>query len=225
MRIITNTKSFNKTMKNIVDYSIGFLDGIHGGKTAFLDNLGKETIEILKQYIDTNAKMNPQLLHHVYEWYKVGVTTARLFDINYTVSNLGLSLKSTFSQSKSIANGANEPFYNKAIIMEKGTTVIIKPKKSNVLAFEVDGEVVFTSNDVVVTNPGGQVKGEFERVFDSFFRNYFKQSFLNASGIFDYLKNPTIYKKNMPIGAKIGRTTGYYTGYTWVANAAVGRSR
>ena len=32
----TNTKQFEKQMANIVDYAIGFLDGIQKGKSLFL---------------------------------------------------------------------------------------------------------------------------------------------------------------------------------------------
>lgn len=223
MRVTTNTINFSKTMNNIVEYSFGFIEGANAGKTQFLNILGKETIEILKKYIDTNAKMNPSLLHHVYEWYKVGSPSARLYDINYTISNLGLSFKPRFSQSKSLANGSKEPFRDKASIMEKGQMVVIKPKNSKVLAFEVDGESVFTSNDVVVNNPGGNVSGQFEKVFDSFFNRYFTQSFLKASGIFDHLSRPEIYKKNFAKGAKIGKSVGIETGYAWVANVNIGK--
>lgn len=222
MRVLTNTISFEKTINNIVEYSFGFIEGANSGKTEFLNNIGKETIQILKKYIDTNAKMNPKLLHHVYEWYKTGSPSARLFDINHTVSNLGLSFKPRFTQSNSLANGAKEPFRNKASVMETGKTIIVKPKKSNVLAFDVDGETVFTSKEVIINNPGGNVQGQFEKVFDSFFNNYFTQSFLNASGIFDHIKNPIIYKKNFAKGAKMGKSIGVQTGYGWVANVKVG---
>lgn len=216
-----NTKQFEKTMNNVVEYSFGFIDGTNKGKSIFLNNLGKQTIEVLKKYIDVNAKGNPRALHHVYEWYQTGSSSARLYDINYSVTNAGLSFGSTFRQSQSIPKGSTVPFYNKAKIMETGSPVTIKPKK-NVLSFEVDGEQVFTKNPVVVQNPGGEVKGEFEKVFDSFFNMYFRQSFLKASGIFNYLENPTVYKKNIRTGAKIGRSAGFSTGISWIANATVG---
>jgi hypothetical protein len=49
MRAIINDKKFARDMKNVIDYSLGFLDGIQNGKTQFLNNLGKNTIEVLKQ--------------------------------------------------------------------------------------------------------------------------------------------------------------------------------
>jgi hypothetical protein len=38
---------------------------------------------------------------------------------------------------------------------------------------------------------------------DEFMLRYFKQSFLRASGIYDYIKKPTVFKKNIKSGAKL----------------------
>jgi hypothetical protein len=94
-----NDKDLMRDLNNIIDYSFGFLEGIEKGKKIFLDSLGRDITELVKEYIDSSARVNPSRLHHVYEWYQTGSPDARLFDINYTVSNLGLSFKSTFSQS------------------------------------------------------------------------------------------------------------------------------
>ena len=223
MRVSLNTTSLDKTLNNVLNYSLGFIDGVNSGKKIFLDNLGKGIIYALGQYIDTNARLNEASLHHVYEWYKTGSPSARLFDLDYTVSSIGLSISGTFKQSRSLSSTATEPFYNKARIMEEGLPVTIKPKKSEVLAFEVDGEKVFTKNPVNIANPGGnQVKGSFNDIFDEFMLRYFKQSFLRASGLFDYLNNPTIYKKELPSGAKFGKTKGRSVGFKWIANARIG---
>lgn len=217
-----NTAKFNKQMTNILKYSAGFMEGAQNGKTKLLDNLGRETIEILKQYIDANARVNPQALHHIYEWYQTGSPAARLFDINYTISNLGLSMKSTFRQSTSVKSGSNVPFYDKAKIMENGIPVTIKPKNSPVLAFEQDGEMVFTKNPVRVENPGGTaVQGAYQKTFDSFFRQYFSQAFLRSSGVLGYLKQAKAYKKNIGAGKAGGRGTGLATGYRWILNGRV----
>jgi hypothetical protein len=207
-----NTTKFTKDMNNIVKYSEGFLDGVQKGKVVFFKGLGLKTVELLKQYVDSNARANPQALHHVYEWYQAGVGSARLFDVNYTVSNLGLSLTSEFKQSNTIKNGSRTPFYNKARIMESGMAVKIKPRDSQVLAFEVDGQEVFTPNTVTVDNPGGsQVAGGFERVFDSFFTQYFTQAFMKSSGLLEFLENPVVYKKDLPAGKKLGKPKGLAT--------------
>ena len=135
MRASLTVNSFEKQLMNIVQYSLGFIEGAQRGKKVFLNNLGKATISALGQYIDLEARANSSALHHVYEWYQTGSPAARLFDIDYTVSNLGLSVNSTFKQSRSIQADTNTPFYNKAKIMEDGIPVVIKPKANSVLRF------------------------------------------------------------------------------------------
>ena len=222
MRVSIQTNNFEKELLNIANYSMGFLEGAQKGKKVFLDNLGRGVIYALGQYVDVEARANKEALHHVYEWYQTGSPQARLFDITYTVSNLGLSLNSTFRQSRTLQQDATTPFYNKAKIMEDGIPVVIRPKKNSVLRFYEGGETVFTSKPVTVRNPGGnQVEGSFERIFDEFMRRYFTQAFLRASGISDYISNPIIYKKNIAAGAKQGRPKGVSTGYKWITNAKI----
>lgn len=218
-----NSNQFKKDMNNIVNYSIGFLEGVQRGKTVFLKTLGMETVEVMKEFIDSNARVNPQMLHHVYEWTMVGSPDARLYDISYTASNLGLSFRSSFSQSTSIKDGSRTPFYDKARIMEYGIPVTIRPKVAQVLAFDDNGETIFTRGPVQVMNPGGtEVEGGFEKAFDMFFNKYFSQAFLRTSGVARYLENPQVYKKDMPAGKRMGKTKGLSTGYRWIANAGMG---
>lgn len=217
-----DSKQFMKDMNNIVEYSIGFLDGIQGGKKVFLDNLGRETVMVLKEFIDLNAQVDPAMLHHVYEWYQTGSPDARLYDIDYTVSNLGLSFKSSFRQSHTVKDGSRTPFYDKARIIEEGIPVVIRPKISDVLVFDENGETVFTKNPIVVENPGGTAaQGGFENVMSMFFNQYFKQSFLRTTGLDVYLKNPKVYKTNMAAGKRSGKSAGYATGFKWIANAVI----
>lgn len=223
MRVSLNSKKFEKQMNNLIDYSIGFLDGAKFGKQMFFDSLGKGVIESLALYIDSSARSNPSALHHIYEWYQTGSPAARLFDLNYTALSSGLSVNSTFKQSHTVQKNSTVPFYNKARVMENGITVKIKPKKSGVLAFEVGGETVFTKKEVVVQNPGGQnVVGSFQKTFDEFFKFYFTQAFLRSSGLIDYLENPKIYKTNVKDGVRNGRSKGVSTGFKWITEAKVG---
>jgi hypothetical protein len=223
MNIIMNTKNLEKIIGNAIDYSVGFLDGAQKGKTIFLKNLGNSVVSILKDYVDVEARSNPQALHHIYEWYQVGSPKARLYDFTYTVSNAGLSFKSNFKQSKSLPSGSSVPFGDKAKIMEDGIPVTISPVRSEVLVFEADGQTVFTKRDINVQNPGGtQVQGSFEKIADEFFRVYFKQSFLKSSGLYSYINKPVIYKKNFASGSKAGRSVGIETGFKWIANAHIG---
>jgi hypothetical protein len=222
MKVTMNSRQFMRDMTNIMEYSTGFLEGIHRGKAKFLVNLGAATKELLKEYIDSTARVNPTMLHHIYEWNQVGSPDARLFDIDYTVSGLGLSFKGTFRQSTTVKDGSKTPFYDKARIMEEGSPISIRPVKAQALSFEDGGETVFVKSEVTVENPGGPaVQGGFEKAFDSFFNRFFSQAFLKVSGVSDYLEDPVLYKSNFARGKRGGRVTGIETGNRWIANAGV----
>lgn len=221
MRVKVNTTQFKKDMNNIVKYSMGFLEGAQRGKTAMFAGLGPQISELAAQFVDANARVSPDTLHHIYEWYNTGRPEARLFDIDYKISPVGISFTTSFKQSQSVKKGSNVPFYNKAEIMEKGLGVTIKPKKANMLRFEIDGQEIFTSNPVRVENPGGQTREQFTNVINNFFGVYFRQSFLQASGLMQHFKYPTVYKKNMRAGKRGGKSVGIKTGYQWVASAGV----
>lgn len=219
-----DSAQFTKEMNNIMQYATGFLEGAQKGKTVLFQRIGAETIELMKQFIDANARTNPAALHHVYEWYQTGSPDARLFDLEYTISNLGLSFRSTFSQSTSVREGSKTPFYDKARMMESGVSITVRPRTANVLRFEADGETVYTPNPVEIRNPGGEaVAGSFERVFDSFFGNYFTQSFLRISGLLDHISDASIFKKNLPSGKRSGKAAGLTTGYRWISNVKVAK--
>ena len=216
-------KSFAKEMNNLVSYSYGFIEGVNAGKKIFFATIGEKVKEVMSAFIDSMARQDPASLHHVYEWYQVGSPDARLFDINYTVSNLGLSLNSTFSQSTSIRNGSKVPFYNKATMMEAGMSVIVKPVESNVLVFEQDGKTIFTPNPVVIDRVGGpDTAGSFQSSFDLFINSYFSQAFLQTAGISKRFGNLATYKKNLQVGLKVGKSAGVSAGFKWITNLGVG---
>jgi hypothetical protein len=219
MIVELDSKSLVAKLNNIVQYSTGFLEGIEAAKPEFMNNFGTSVVEIMKNFIDSNARVNPETLHHVYEWYQTGSPEARLFDIDYMVQGKNtLSFNYTFSQSTSYSNGSTEPFYNKATIMEKGSPVVIKPRvQGGVLSFNSDGEQIFTKKPIVVENPGGDgVQGGFEKTLQMFFDNYFSQSFLLSSGLLEHFNNPKVYKDNFRSGAMQGKPLGFKVGYQWV---------
>lgn len=214
-------REFVRKMNNLVNYSLGFLEGTSGGKLQFMRSLGVSMKEIAMQYIDASARSNPASLHHVYEWYLTGSPEARLYDIDCRVSNVGLTFDYSFSQSTSIKNGSRVPFYDKARIMENGIPVTIIPKKSSVLVFEDNGEQVFTRNPVTVDNPGGtSVQGGFSNIFQSFFSRYFTQAFLGASGIMSHLRDSRDFRQYVFAGMNGGgKSLGFKVGYRWIAGA------
>ena len=218
IKVKFKTTDFMKEMDSIVQYANGFMDGAQAGKKQLLETIGAKTKEILESFIDSNARTNQAVLHHVYEWQQSGNAASRLFDIEYTTSGGGLTLRSTFRQSVSVKNGSTTPFYDKARIIEEGIPVRIKAKVSSVLSFNDGGEQVFTKLPIDVSNPGGsEANGGFQRIVDSFFNSYWKQSFLKASGIADILRNPIQFKQNLPRAKAGGRSVGYDVGYRWIA--------
>jgi hypothetical protein len=219
LSVVMDSKQFQKELNNIMKYSTGFIEGIQKGKSVFYLGLAPKIAEMASQFVDVNARMSPELLHHIYEWEKTGSPEARLFDIDYKISGVGITFTSSLRQSSSIKNGSNVPFYNKAKIMEEGLGVTIRPKRANALRFEIDGQEVYTSREVRVDNPGGQTQGQFEKALNNFFGVYFRQSFLNSSGLLQYFKSPQVYSKNLNSAKRGGRSLGLKTGYQWVANA------
>jgi hypothetical protein len=222
MQLKIDSRKFMKDMNNILNYSTGFVEGVQSGKKDFLNIFGQQIKEALLNFIDANARVSPETLHHVYEWYRTGSPDSRLYDISYVVTSNGLSFNSSFSQSQVIKDGSKIPFYNKARIIEDGIPVKIKPVQSSVLAFTIGGEQVFTKKDIVINNPGGSAAhGGFEKTFENFFSRYLSQSFLLSSGIIRYLENPVAYKEKLNSGKNGGKSVGFQTGYRWIVSAGV----
>lgn len=220
INISFNIKQLEKDLGNIMGYSAGFIEGVDGGSQAFADALGTTAVEALNNFIDVSARMDPQMLHHVYEWYRTGSPEARLFHITYKASGNTISFSSKFSQSRSFQDGSNTPFWNKAEIMEYGKAVTVTPRGNSPLVFEDGGETIFTKAPVTIENPGGvAVQGSFREILDVFFSKYFSQSFLRSSGIISYIENPKAFKDNFRAGKEGGKSLGYKTGYNWISKA------
>lgn len=218
IRLKFNSKQFDKEMRNLMEYSAGFLEGAKRGKVELLKEVGEKTEEILGQYLDSSARVNPEILHHVYEWYQAGSPEARLFDLDYHAAAGSLSINATFRQSTSIKKGSKMPFYDKAAIMERGISVTVVPRLARALAFEVDGKQVFTKQPVTVDSPGGaEVAGGFEKTFSEFFERYFTQSFMRASGLDQRLRNTSAFVRGFHHGKKRGKAYGNQVGYRWIA--------
>lgn len=213
-----NDKQLLKDLNNMVQYSFGFLEGAEMAKPKLMASFGNHMKELIGDFIDSNARIDPLSLHHVYEWYQVGNPAARLFNIDYVVSGKGLSLNGTLTQSTSIQRGSSIPFYDKAKIMESGMPVTIVPKNASALRFDVNGETVFTKKPVHIANPGGDnVSGSFENAFRSFFVTYGSQSLLEMSGLAANLKTPTEFKRNFVAGVKGGKPVGVKAGANFIA--------
>ena len=213
---------FNKTMNNAIQYSVGFMEGVERGKPVFLQKMGKSVIEAMKQFIDANARVNPAMLQHVYEWEQSGNPNSRLFELNYRSTKAGISIGATFRQSASVKPGSYVPFYDKARIMESGIPVTIAPVRAKVLAFETEEGTVFTKGPVTVKNPGGeQAARGLENTIDVFVNQYFSQSFLKMSGLGRYIERAELFKRDFRKAKNGGKAAGVSAGYRWIVNAEV----
>jgi hypothetical protein len=196
---------FSVKMSNLSLYNKGFLNGINMNRQKFNLQLGQYSLEILNKFIDSKARMSPDQLHHVYEWDQVGSPGARLFEIETSATQTSIIFYGRFLPSKSVNDTSSEPFVQKAEIMENSIMIEISPKSSNVLAFEVDGETVFTTDSIYIANPGGDaVAGSFGRVVEDFFDNYYTNTVLLQAGIFQKLSNPTEYTQLFNSGVRGG---------------------
>lgn len=202
-----NAKRLNRVLYNASRYSYGFIEGIKKREPKFNEELADYTIQVLGKYIDAQARANPQSLHHVYEWDRVGVESARLFRINARVSFDSIHLEGKFLQSKS-DNGNGYVFRDKARIMENEISVTITPNNSSFLAFEDEGELVFTTNSVYIEHPGGdEVAGSFGKTVEEFFDSYFTNAFMEP--LLKDLSTPEEYAEFFPRAMKgDGRYTG-----------------
>ena len=224
-----DNRKFRADMKNIMAYASGYVDGVKSGKQAFLLQIGAQVKEYMSAFIDSMAKANPEALHHMYEWYKIGQPSARLFDIEYTVSNLGLSFMPNYLDSNQRATqsqpgNVKDVFWDKARVMEEGVPVKIVPKRVDRLVFtdRETGEVVATTGPVHVDWTNKPTYGKFADTFNMFFKNYFSQAFLDQSGVRKYLENPVIFDKDIKKGKLRGRPQGYSTGMRFIFNAGIG---
>lgn len=220
LRARIDSKQLNAILDNAVSYSYGFLEGTDIAQIDFNRRLGEFTEEALGKYIDSQARMNPEALHHVYEWDCIGNENDRLFIITSRASKRVISFNGKFIKSKSISENSSEPFANKAEVMENAISVTIEPKNSSVLVFEDDGDTVFTVNSIYIDNPGGdEVAGSFGRVVEDFFENYFTNSLLTP--FMQTLSKPNEYASGFPSGTRVGKAAGIKSGIAYMNSAGM----
>lgn len=182
--------------------------------------LGDYTVESLNKYIDSQARVNSESLHHVYEWNAVGSPDARLFKIQSFPSNNVILFEGNFLPSQSISETSNEPFVDKANVMENSISIVVEPKNSDVLSFSDAGEVVFTTKAIYIDSPGGDaVAGSFGKVVEDFFDNYFTNALLQP--MINKMKNATEYVNYFNSGVKLGSSVGFRAGKKYITNVGV----
>jgi hypothetical protein len=169
---------------------IAKLEGNKAFQNKFRSVIFKEVQKDFGLYIDSQARMKPKSLHHVYEWSKAGMQTARLFELKM-LDGVGLSFRFTYNllPSKTFVPYSKSKkrykFIDKADVMEAGVPVIIAPRHSKRLVFEVDGTTVFMPKgaSVVVKSPGGTAStNQFKLAYSRFFSGNLVKSSISKSG-------------------------------------------
>ena len=160
-------------------------------------------------YIDAKARSNPKSLHHVYEWNKVGQETSRLFKLK-KIGSEDLSIKLTYEFKLSKTNVPSKSkskryvFAKKASMMESGVPVVISPRASGRLVFEINGYTVFMPKgaSVTVRRPGGaKSTNQFKLAYSQFFTGNLVNLSIKKSG-FQKIFNSSL-SKSMRIPADI----------------------
>lgn len=220
LRVRINDKDLNRKLKNIVRYSNGFVDGIEINQIILMNRIAEYVVDALGKYIDSQARMNPAALHHVYEWNATGNEGARLFKLNGAATKTIITIMGSFLQSSSVSDTATEPFTDKANIMENAIGITISPNDSDFLAFEADGEMVFTMNDIYIANPGGDaVAGSFGRTVEQFFNTYLTRMLL--SPFLKELSTAEEFVQYFGQGANSGYPVGVKAGQRYLDSAGV----
>ena len=159
------------------------------------------------------------MLHHVYEWGRVGDPEARLFKLKEVLKGDGAIITADFLQSDTPAENTDAVFYNKAEVMEEGITVEINEVDADALFFVVDGEEFFRVGPITIANPGGpEVRGSFVKAFEEFYNTYFDNVYLKAIKFYDHIENMNEYYKNFPAAMKSGNPSsmGRRTSLSWI---------
>lgn len=196
--ITTRIKADNviKMLKNSTEYSSAFASELKRNTGILNQKLGTASIEAFYDYLDGLARSHPGMLHHVYEWGQVGDPFGRLYDLSLSVNNTSAVISAEFLESRIPSPTSDEPFYDKAIVMEEGGTIVINQVEAKALFFQIDGEEFFRSGPIVIANPGGeQVRGSFLNAFNEFYGSYFTQVYLDSIRFYKYFSSVREYEK------------------------------
>ncbi len=158
-------------------------------KNKFREVIFNQVDKDFGEFIDSQARVKPRSLHHVYEWRQTGDSSARLFKLNkFNQDGLGFSISYEFMPSKTFAStegNRRHVFINKASVMEAGMPLKIAPRHSKRLVFETNGYTVFMPEgaSVTVKRPGGVgVKNSFMMTYSRFFKSNLVNISIRNSG-------------------------------------------
>lgn len=220
--IAFDSKKAMKVLNNVVKYSDGFILESQAQEKTVASKLASTSINEFYDFLDQLARTNPGILHHVYEWGQVGNPEGRLYELKKILSGSNkVGIDADFLPSDSIPDGSNQPFYDKAEIMEDGITVVVNEVEAQALFFEIDGQEFFRTGPIVIENPGGEaVRGSFLRSFEEFYNVYFDQVYLRAIRFYDHFSESRQYEVNFPTAANSSNaeSIGRKTALSWILN-------
>lgn len=209
-----------------VSNAMAYIKGVAQAPTSFglNDEIGRAITTIagrsLAQFIDAEARLNPESLHHVYEWNQVGKPLGRLWKVNGVYRSGVIVLNSEFRQSRTfvpIKNGTSRrsKFVYKAQVMESGKSVRITPKSAEALFFfSQSGDPVFIprGRSVVVRSPGGKyVKGSYSKTLNRFLTSPRLMVDISESGIVKRLEDAQAFAgRQMPNSVSGKRSTASF---------------
>ena len=179
-------------------------------KQKFKSIISEQIMKDFGLYIDAKARTSPKSLHHVYEWKKVGNLSARLFNL-YTIDTPGISFKLTyeFKPSKSFVPNSTSKrkhvFINKAMIMEQGKPLIIRPRYAQRLVFQSDGMTVFMpkGKSVTVKSPGGKAaRNQFTLAYSRFFNSNLVSESIKKSGFQKIFNSASAKALKIPVSIR-----------------------
>lgn len=194
IRMRVNSSAVTKAINNAIQYASGFMEEMKAKSPYLSRKLANTSINEFYMFLDSLARTNPGLYHHVYEWSQVGNPSARLYELKAELSSSKTMVVAEFLQSETLpperpsSGKSKRPFYNKAEVMESGTTVFIQEVEADVLYFDIDGVEYFRTGPIVIENPGGiEVRGQFVAAFEEFYNTYFTQVYLRSIRFYNHI--------------------------------------
>jgi hypothetical protein len=203
MRVKLDASDLISTLRNTVQYSESFLKEVKRLEPKITQKLADTSIIAFYEYMDGLARSHPGMFHHVYEWGQVGNPFGRLYELNRVLARNNARIDANFLSSESVPQNGNQPFYDKAQIMEEGSPVIVNEKDASVLFFEIDGEEFFRHGPIYIANPGGgQTRGAFLNAYNDFYRFYFTNFYLKSIRFYEHFNTPQEFIRNFRSAVK-----------------------
>lgn len=132
------------------------------------------------RFADAAAADKPTLLHHVYEWNKVGSPEGRLWRTLFTgstttTSSISFDFEPSIEPVPQKAHDRPELrrpqfFTYKAWAFEDGYSAVIEPTEANVLAYVKDGQLMF-AQQVRVETPRENI-GQFTALWNEYWNSH-----------------------------------------------------